>query len=147
MRSAHGRDHRTGHSREQLRARGFSVIDTDDQGLSITNPFNPALVEAVNTRDGLYVTGWGYELGESGNEAGTAQRLAFLLSPSRATRVPATSKREGRRSVQQPRERHFTSHPASAAHARTFVADALTAWELDDRLDDVLLCVSELATT
>ncbi|MGW3627528.1 ATP-binding protein [Streptomyces sp. NPDC000880] len=48
--------------------------------------------------------------------------------------------------MQQSRERHFSRHPASVAHARTFVADALTAWELGDRLDDVRVCVSELAT-
>ncbi|MDQ1024788.1 anti-sigma regulatory factor (Ser/Thr protein kinase) [Streptomyces umbrinus] len=48
--------------------------------------------------------------------------------------------------MQQSRERRFSSHPASAACARTFVADTLTEWELDDRLDDVLICVSELAT-
>ncbi|WP_063742122.1 ATP-binding protein [Streptomyces yerevanensis] len=48
--------------------------------------------------------------------------------------------------MQQTRERHFTPHPASVAHARSFVADTLNAWELGDRLDDVRLCVSELAT-
>ncbi|MFD8723943.1 ATP-binding protein [Streptomyces sp. NPDC059629] len=48
--------------------------------------------------------------------------------------------------MQQPRERPFTSHPVSAAHARTFVADALAEWGLAGQSDDVLVCVSELAT-
>ncbi|MFJ9710881.1 ATP-binding protein [Streptomyces sp. NPDC101234] len=48
--------------------------------------------------------------------------------------------------MQQPRERQFTSHPASAAHARSFVADALAEWGLDGQSDDILVCVSELAT-
>ncbi|MGW1913149.1 hypothetical protein ACWCQS_21025 [Streptomyces sp. NPDC002076] len=65
---------------EQLRVWGLSVTNTDDRRLSVVNPVNPACTEAVGTRDGLYVTGWGYELGESGDEAGTAQRLALLLS-------------------------------------------------------------------
>ncbi|MGW3627527.1 hypothetical protein [Streptomyces sp. NPDC000880] len=43
------------------------------------NPLNAVLAEAIGTCDGRYVTGWGYELGETGDEAGTAQRLAFLL--------------------------------------------------------------------
>ncbi|MEU6145681.1 ATP-binding protein [Streptomyces sp. NPDC047081] len=48
--------------------------------------------------------------------------------------------------MEQTRERHFTRRPASVAHARSFVAEALIAWELGDRLDDVRVCVSELAT-
>jgi hypothetical protein len=66
--------------------------------------------------------------------------------PSRTTAVPVTPQREGRRPVQQTRERHFSRHPASVAHVRSFVTDTLNVWELGDRLDDVRLCVSELAT-
>ncbi|KAF5994162.1 hypothetical protein [Streptomyces sp. WAC00263] len=64
---------------EQLRARGLSVINADGQTISVTNPLNTVLAEAIATCNGRYVTGWGYELGETGDEAGTAQRLAFLL--------------------------------------------------------------------
>lgn len=46
----------------------------------------------------------------------------------------------------QQHQRYFTSHPASAAQARSFVAETLTTWQLDDRFDEVLQCVSELAT-
>ncbi|MBL1118830.1 ATP-binding protein [Streptomyces sp. 110] len=48
--------------------------------------------------------------------------------------------------MQKPSERQFTRHPASVAKARTFVAEALTVWRLDGRLDDVRACVSELVT-
>lgn len=47
---------------------------------------------------------------------------------------------------QHPREGVFSTHPASVAQARTFVAGALTEWNLCDRHDEVRLCVSELAT-
>ncbi|MEU5061304.1 hypothetical protein OHU25_01675 [Streptomyces sp. NBC_00117] len=45
----------------------------------MSNPLNLGVVEAVDHRDGRYVTDWGYELGETGDEEGTAQRLAYLL--------------------------------------------------------------------
>ncbi|MGW5863270.1 ATP-binding protein [Streptomyces sp. NPDC055239] len=48
--------------------------------------------------------------------------------------------------MQQPREREFAPHPSSVAEARTFVTDALSDWQLDGPLEDVRLCVSELAT-
>ncbi|MDQ1024789.1 hypothetical protein QF035_002371 [Streptomyces umbrinus] len=64
---------------EQLRAWGLSVINVDDQTVSVTNQLNLALVEGVGALDGRYVTGWGYELGEAGDEPGAAQRLAYLL--------------------------------------------------------------------
>ncbi|MGD6753412.1 ATP-binding protein [Streptomyces sp. BH105] len=48
--------------------------------------------------------------------------------------------------MQQPREKLFSRQPVSVGQARSFVAAALTGWEPDDRLDDVKVCVSELAT-
>lgn len=74
---------------EQLKVRGLCVIRRDRTVVSIMNPLNPDLVEAVDVRNGRYVTNWGYELGEAGDEVGTALRLAFLLGiptvPARAT--------------------------------------------------------------
>ncbi|WP_033328685.1 hypothetical protein [Streptomyces yerevanensis] len=65
---------------EQFRSRGLTVINADDQTVSVMNPLNPSLTEAVGVCDGHYVTCWGYELGQTGDERGTAQRLAFLLA-------------------------------------------------------------------
>ncbi|MFJ6789137.1 ATP-binding protein [Streptomyces angustmyceticus] len=48
--------------------------------------------------------------------------------------------------MRQPREKLFSHQPVSVRHARSFVAAALTGWEADGRLDDVNVCVSELAT-
>lgn len=60
--------------------------------------------------------------------------------------MPTNLTREGGPPVQQPREKLFSRQPVSVGQARSFVAAALTGWEPDDRLDDVKLCVSELAT-
>ncbi|MGW8374248.1 hypothetical protein [Streptomyces sp. ODS28] len=83
---------------EQLKARGLSVINHDEAVVHITNPLNPGLVEAVSVRHGRYVTDWGYELGETGDEVGTALRIAFLLG------IPTMRKAE--ELAQQVRE-HF----------------------------------------
>lgn len=64
---------------EQLTAHGLSVTNADETTVSVSNPLNDGVVEAVDHRDGRYVTAWGYELGETGDEEGTAQRLAYLL--------------------------------------------------------------------
>ncbi|MFH8411447.1 ATP-binding protein [Streptomyces sp. NPDC018019] len=40
----------------------------------------------------------------------------------------------------------FPAEPASVGRARNFAVDALAAWGLIARVDDVRLCVSELAT-
>ncbi|MEU5061303.1 ATP-binding protein [Streptomyces sp. NPDC001939] len=48
--------------------------------------------------------------------------------------------------MQQPREQLFSRQTVSVGQARSFVEAALTGWEPDDRLDDVKVCVSELAT-
>lgn len=64
---------------EQLTVRGPSVMSHDGAAISTRNPLRPGRVEVVVTRDGCCVTAWGYELGESGEEIGTAARLTFLL--------------------------------------------------------------------
>lgn len=43
-------------------------------------------------------------------------------------------------------QRSFPHHETSVADARRFAAEAVTAWGITDRLDDVRLCVSEVAT-
>ncbi|MGQ4329330.1 ATP-binding protein [Streptomyces hayashii] len=44
------------------------------------------------------------------------------------------------------RQRRFPRSRASVRAARTFVHQALTDWDCLDRLDDITLCASELAT-
>lgn len=50
--------------------------------------------------------------------------------------------------IQRPRirEAFFRRERRSVPAARAFVARALSEWDWNDRVDDVLLCVSELAT-
>ncbi|MFG3101161.1 ATP-binding protein [Streptomyces sp. NPDC048182] len=45
-----------------------------------------------------------------------------------------------------PRERFYRRERQSIPAARAFAREALSAWEVDGRADDVLLCVSELTT-
>ena len=44
------------------------------------------------------------------------------------------------------REAFYRRDRRSVALARDFTREALTSWSVTDRLHDVLLCVSELAT-
>ncbi|MGW2708091.1 hypothetical protein ACWC4J_03710 [Streptomyces sp. NPDC001356] len=64
---------------EQLAARGLSVTNQDEHAVSVTNPLNPGLGETVTAAGGRYLTDYGYEIGEHGDEPATADRLAFLL--------------------------------------------------------------------
>ncbi|TDC20603.1 ATP-binding protein [Streptomyces sp. 8K308] len=43
-------------------------------------------------------------------------------------------------------EERFNHHPASVRKARDFAATTLELWGINDRADDIRLCVSELAT-
>ncbi|MCX5169721.1 ATP-binding protein [Streptomyces antibioticus] len=43
-------------------------------------------------------------------------------------------------------QRFFDARPESAGEARAFAAEALAGWGLSDRVEDIRLCVSELAT-
>ncbi|MFE0762635.1 ATP-binding protein [Streptomyces smyrnaeus] len=45
-----------------------------------------------------------------------------------------------------PTERQLARHPSSVGQARTFVRDAIVDHVQGDRADDILVCVSELAT-
>jgi hypothetical protein len=53
--------------------------DHDGIDLAVANPLSRTLVETVRCTSGLYVTAWGYEVGESGDEESVANRLAYLL--------------------------------------------------------------------
>ncbi len=60
-----------------------------DQVVTVINPLNSAISDAVDASGGRYVTEWDYEVGVAGDEAGTAQRLAFLRSlPTAASPMP-----------------------------------------------------------
>ncbi|MEW2438614.1 ATP-binding protein [Streptomyces caniferus] len=43
-------------------------------------------------------------------------------------------------------ERTFPPHGSSVSEARKFAVEALSAWGVRDRLDDICLCLSEAAT-
>jgi hypothetical protein len=64
---------------EQLAARGLYVTKRHDGALSVTNPLHPLVGEVVTTQGDGYITDYGYEIGEHGDEHGTADRVAFLL--------------------------------------------------------------------
>ncbi len=49
-------------------------------------------------------------------------------------------------SPHEPRQALYRRHRESVPLARDFARQAVVAWDLIRRLDDVLLCVSELAT-
>ncbi|MEU6394116.1 ATP-binding protein [Streptomyces sp. NPDC046939] len=48
--------------------------------------------------------------------------------------------------TQRPRERRFGLRPVSVRRARSFVVDGLSGWLSEERLVDLNVCVSELAT-
>ncbi|MFD1540675.1 hypothetical protein [Nonomuraea guangzhouensis] len=70
---------------ELLRARGLSVTERGDGSVAATNPLHPLVGEAVGTINGSYLTNYGYELGEQGDERATADRVAFLLGVPRGS--------------------------------------------------------------
>ncbi|MGP3753880.1 ATP-binding protein [Streptomyces sp. IBSNAI001] len=43
-------------------------------------------------------------------------------------------------------QRFFEAHPESVRRAREFASTTLAGWDLAERIDDIRLCVSELAT-
>ncbi|RII06965.1 Histidine kinase-, DNA gyrase B-, and HSP90-like ATPase [Streptomyces sp. YIM 130001] len=45
-----------------------------------------------------------------------------------------------------PRQQAFDDDPVAVPAARKFTTDTLSEWSIADRIDDVELCVSELAT-
>lgn len=73
---------------DRLKAYGLSIVAATGARLRVANPLSSSLFEDIVHRGGRYVTAWGYELGELGDETGTARRLAYLLgAPSRPQAV------------------------------------------------------------
>ncbi|MFF0771003.1 hypothetical protein ACFYUK_19110 [Nonomuraea wenchangensis] len=70
---------------ELLRARGLSVTRGDGGAVVVGNPLHGRINAVVITANGRYLTDYGYELGEQGDELATANRLAFLLSAPTVT--------------------------------------------------------------
>ncbi|WP_275559256.1 hypothetical protein [Streptomyces sp. 5-6(2022)] len=66
---------------DRLKAYGLAIVAKGAQ-LCVANPLSANLVEKVASQGGRYVTAWGCEIGERGDESGTALRLAFLLGAS-----------------------------------------------------------------
>ncbi|MFF2807675.1 DUF6415 family natural product biosynthesis protein [Streptomyces sp. NPDC058000] len=64
---------------EHLRANGVAVAWTDAAALSALHPLNLAAREDVTADDGRYVTAYGYEVGQYGDERETAHRVAYLV--------------------------------------------------------------------
>ncbi|MEU9195370.1 hypothetical protein [Streptomyces hundungensis] len=63
-----------------LRDRGLTVeLNDDETVLRAANPLHEALTEQIATNGVRYVTGFGYEIGERGHEAGCAERIAHML--------------------------------------------------------------------
>ncbi|WP_318202981.1 hypothetical protein [Streptomyces sp. SCL15-4] len=51
----------------------------------MANPLHPGLGETVTAYGGRYVTDYGYEIGEHGDELATAERVAYLLGLPRVS--------------------------------------------------------------
>ncbi|MEU8403861.1 hypothetical protein AB0C28_52550 [Nonomuraea sp. NPDC048892] len=63
-----------------LEARGLSVAEGDGGTVAVGNPLHPRIKAVVTATNGRYLTDYGYELGEQGDERATADRVAFLLA-------------------------------------------------------------------
>jgi hypothetical protein len=70
---------------EQLAARGLSVTNRDLHAVTVANPLHPGLGEIVTAQGDRYLTDYGYEIGEHGDEPATADRVAFLLGLPRVS--------------------------------------------------------------
>ncbi|WP_411091375.1 hypothetical protein [Streptomyces sp. 049-1] len=64
---------------DHLTARGLSVTKADDGTLNVTNPLHGLVGETVAPGGDCYLTGYGYEIGQHGDEPATADRVAYLL--------------------------------------------------------------------
>ncbi|GHF81840.1 hypothetical protein [Streptomyces thermodiastaticus] len=69
-------------------ARGLSVSERDDGALIVNNPLHPRVGEVLTAQRGRYLTDYGYEIGEHGDEPATADRLVFLLGLPCVPRQP-----------------------------------------------------------
>lgn len=64
---------------EPLTPHGLSATNADEKTVRVANPLNLGTAETVGTHGGRHVTDGGYELGETGDEEGTARRLVHFL--------------------------------------------------------------------
>lgn len=64
---------------DQCAARGLAVSERADGALFVNNPLHPRAGEMLTEQCGRYLTDYGYEIGERGDEPATADRIAFLL--------------------------------------------------------------------
>ncbi|MFF4146656.1 hypothetical protein ACFY0A_36165 [Streptomyces sp. NPDC001698] len=57
-------------------------VTTDAPGmrLTVTNPLNSRLTETIAAADDRWATSFDYEIGEHGNEAACAERIARILA-------------------------------------------------------------------
>ncbi|GAA2671488.1 DUF6415 family natural product biosynthesis protein [Streptomyces lunalinharesii] len=67
---------------DHLREHGVTATEADKKTLTVGNPLNSAVSENVTAVSGRYVTTYGYEVGEVGDEKATASRVAFLVGAS-----------------------------------------------------------------
>jgi hypothetical protein len=71
-----------------LQKRGLTVAPCDPENrLQVTNPVSSLMAEEIVLERGRYITGFGYEIGERGQEKTCIDRLAYMLG---ATRKAAT---------------------------------------------------------
>lgn len=63
---------------DQLRARGVTVAYRNN-AVTVTNPLHPRVRDIVTMSGRSYLTDYGYEIGEQGDECATADRLVYLL--------------------------------------------------------------------
>ncbi|WP_052230114.1 DUF6415 family natural product biosynthesis protein [Streptomyces sp. CT34] len=62
-----------------LEANGVAVVWTDAAAVSVSHPLNSTVHEDVTADSGRYVTVYGYEVGQYGDEQETAHRVAYLV--------------------------------------------------------------------
>ncbi|MYT30917.1 MULTISPECIES: DUF6415 family natural product biosynthesis protein [unclassified Streptomyces] len=74
---------------EHLEANGVAVVWADSAAVSVSHPLNSAVHEDVTAVNGRYVTAYGYEVGQYGDEQETAHRVAYLVNAgSRGESLP-----------------------------------------------------------
>ncbi|QRX91169.1 DUF6415 family natural product biosynthesis protein [Streptomyces noursei] len=142
---------------EHLRANGVMVVWTDATALSASHPLNSAAREDVAADDGRYVTAYGYEVGQYGDERETAHRVAHLvgaspgheLLPVDAETITTTIRRALRLGFGRPApgalthlEEELSGHialllPEVRESARRLWPSSIEAHRLEARLDSI----------
>ncbi|MFI1736564.1 DUF6415 family natural product biosynthesis protein [Streptomyces sioyaensis] len=64
---------------EHLRANGVAVVWTDATALSASHPLHSAACEDITAEADRYVTSYGYEVGQYGDEREAARRISHLV--------------------------------------------------------------------